>query len=88
EEFEGLARDHKNLSLHQFVSHASMPLPPGVEVRQLAASSLFESLGEKFKKGDFYIAGPPSMVASFKNALFELGILEEQIHTDLFLGYS
>ncbi|MDA8060382.1 MAG: FAD-dependent oxidoreductase [Nitrospiraceae bacterium] len=87
EEFEGLARDHKNLSLHQFVSHSSMALPPGVEVRPLAASSLFESLGEKFKKGDFYIAGPPSMVASFKNALFEFGILEKQVHTDLFLGY-
>jgi len=88
EEFEGLARDHKNLFLDQLVLNAPMPLPPGLEVGQLTPGRLFESIGEKAKNGDFYIAGPPSMVVSFKNALLGAGVLAAQIHTESFLGYS
>ena len=87
EEFEMLARNHKNLFFDQIVSQDSTPLPPGIEVGQLTPARLFESIGEKSKNGDFYISGPPSMVASFKYALLGAGILKEQIHTDSFLGY-
>jgi ferredoxin-NADP reductase/Na+-translocating ferredoxin:NAD+ oxidoreductase RnfD subunit len=34
----------------------------------------------------YYISGPPTMVASFKHALGELGIAARQIKTDLFPG--
>lgn len=87
EELEELARNHKNLFLDQLVSHASTSLPQGIEVGQLTPGRLFESVGEKAKNGNFYIAGPPSMVSSFKNALLGFGVLTERIHIDPFLGY-
>lgn len=86
-ELEALARDHKNFFLDQLVSQSSTPLPPGIETGHLTPGRLFETIGEKAKNGDFYIAGPPSMVASFKNALLGTGVLIERIHTDPFLGY-
>ncbi|MHB1287622.1 MAG: FAD-dependent oxidoreductase [Leptospirales bacterium] len=87
EEFEILSRDHKNLFFDQIVAQGSTPLSPGIEVGQLTPDRLFQTIGEKSKNGDFYIAGPPSMVTSFKYALLEAGILKDQIHTDSFLGY-
>ncbi|MHB1605088.1 MAG: FAD-dependent oxidoreductase [Leptospirales bacterium] len=87
EEIESLARTHKNLYLDQIVSHASTPLPPGVEVGHLTPGRLFETVGGKARNGDFYIAGTPSMVSSFKNALLGAGVLTERIHVDPFMGY-
>ncbi len=86
-EFEELSRTHKNFFFDQLVSQASTLLPRGVEVGHLTPSRLFETIGEKAKDGLFYIAGPPSMVSSFKTALMSAGVLEERIKTDPFLGY-
>ena len=86
-EIEELSRHHKNLFLGQFVSQAARPLPHGIEVVRLTPDHLFEAIGEKARNGDFYIAGPPSMVSSFKVALLGAGVLSERIHVDPFLGY-
>lgn len=86
-EIEELSRHHKNLFLGQFVSQAATPLPHGIEVGRLTPDHLFEAIGEKARNGDFYIAGPPSMVSSFKGALLGAGVLSERIHVDPFLGY-
>ncbi len=88
EEFERLSREYRNFSLHQIVTAGgSAPLHPGVEVGILTPGKLFDTIGFNAKKGEYYIAGGPSMVGAFKSALSREGVPSDRIHSDPFMGY-
>ncbi|MDA8059285.1 MAG: FAD-dependent oxidoreductase [Leptospirillum sp.] len=88
EEFEKMARDNRNLYLDQIISRAGPdPLPPGIEVGTLTPGRLFDFIGVNAKKGEYYIAGGPSMVSGFKEALLREGVSSDRIHSDPFMGY-
>ena len=87
-ELEGLSEKHKNLFLCPHVSRSEGSLPSGVSLGLLTPDKIFGIMGQKALKGSYFVSGPPSMVTSFRSALLGAGILPEQIHTDLFFGYS
>lgn len=88
EEFEKMARDNRNLYLDQIISRAvTAPLPAGIDVGRLTPGRLFDFIGINAKKGEYYIAGSPSMVGGFKSALLREGVLPDRIHSDPFMGY-
>jgi ferredoxin-NADP reductase len=88
EEFERMARDNRNMYLDQIISRATAaPLPPGIEVGTLTPGRLFDFIGVNAKKGEYYIAGAPSMVSGFREALLREGVSSDRIHSDLFMGY-
>jgi len=88
EEFEKMARENRNLYLDQMISRAgNHPLPPGIDVGALTPGRLFDFIGVNAKKGEYFIAGAPSMVGSFKSALLREGVPQDRIHADPFMGY-
>jgi hypothetical protein len=83
-----MARENRNLYLDQMISRAgNHPLPPGIDVGALTPGRLFDFIGVNAKKGEYFIAGAPSMVGSFKSALLREGVPQDRIHADPFMGY-
>ncbi len=87
-ELESLSETHKNLFLCQHVLQSGVSLPPEVNLGPLTPDKIFGIMGQKALKGSYFVSGPPSLVTSFRTALLGAGVLPEQIHTDLFFGYS
>lgn len=67
---------------HATVHYLTGPRRPG-DVDLLSAASLRRLLGN-LREHDIYLCGPPSMTASVRRALHELGVGDADIHEEMF----
>jgi ferredoxin-NADP reductase/MOSC domain-containing protein YiiM len=80
---EAVARIHQNIHLHIFYSRPSQEMGgPGVESGRIDLGAMRRLIPSN--ACDFYVCGPPSMMASVTRDLEAWGVPADRVHTEAF----
>ena len=80
---EAIARAHPNIHLHMFYSGPGQAIDgPGVHAGHIDLAAMQRLMPSN--EYDFYVCGPPSMMASATEALDAWGVPADRVHTEAF----